>query len=423
MSIPHILFAAHSCYLDSSNGAAVASRELMQTLARHGFAVEVLCGSMLNLLEEVEPAAWLRSQGLDFQEVGGGPLTIDASGVWAEEPAHFLLSARGVPVTMHRGPTTKPHRPDAAETREFLALFERVLARSRPDMVVGYGGSPLARVVFARARGLGITTLFDLHNFQYHSREPFKDIDVVRVPSQFAAEHYREALGLECTVLPYLVDGERVRVDRDRYEPKYVTFVNPSVEKGVFPFARIADELGWRRPDIPLLVVEARGSEATLAGCGLDLRVHGNVNLMALTNDPRRFWRWTRLCLMPSLWQESQGLVAVEAMLNGIPVIASNRGALPETLGAAGLVLPLPDRLTPQTRALPTAEEVAPWVEAILRLWEDSALYEEHRLRALAESQRWAPEVLEPRYERFFGSLAKRRDTAARPGSFADRES
>ncbi len=378
----------------------------MQALARRGFAVEVLCGSMLDLREEVEPSAWLRSQGLDFQEVAGGPLTIDVSGVWTVEPAHYRLSARGVPVTMHHGPTSKPHQPDAAECREFLALFERVVSRFQPDVIVGYGGNWLAREMFARAKARKLATVFNLHNFSYFTPEPFADVDVIRVPSRFAAEHYQRAIGLQCTVLPNLFDFDRVHVER--HEPKYVTFVNPSPEKGVYAFARIAEELGRRRPDIPLLVVEARGDEATLANCGLDLRRHGNVNLMAHTSDPRRFWRWTRLCLLPSLWWENQPRVAVEAMINGIPVVGSDRGGIPETLGQAGVVLPLPDRLTPRTKIVPTAEEVAPWIEAILRLWDDVDYCQDQRRLGLAEAHRWSPEVLEPQYERFFHALADR---------------
>lgn len=126
---------------------------------------------------------------------------------------------------------------------------------------------------------------------------------------------------------------------------------------------------------------------------------------MSHTSDPRQFWEVTKLCLMPSLWWENQPLVAVEAMVNGIPVIGSYRGGIPETLGKSGIVLPLPDRLTPATRFLPTPEEVAPWVEAIVRLWDDQAHYDEHRRRAEAESRRWAPEVLEPRYARLFNDV------------------
>ena len=44
---------------------------------------------------------------------------------------------------------------------------------------------------------------------------------------------------------------------------------------------------------------------------------------------------------MPSLWWENQPLVAIEAMINGIPVIGSDRGGIPESLGEAGS-LPCP---------------------------------------------------------------------------------
>jgi hypothetical protein len=65
---------------------------------------------------------------------------------------------------------------------------------------------------------------------------------------------------------------------------------------------------------------------------------------------------------MPSLWRESLGRVAIEAMANGIPVLASDRGALSETLGDAGFVFTIPERCTPGSGEVPAAREVAPWV-------------------------------------------------------------
>ena len=45
-------------------------------------------------------------------------------------------------------------------------------------------------------------------------------------------------------------------------------------------------------------------------------------------------------------------------MAAGVPVVASNRGALPETVGDAGLILDIPQCYQPQTTLLPSAEEV-----------------------------------------------------------------
>jgi len=355
-SIPRILFASHACYLDDSNGAAVASRAMMELLAQSGFAAEAFSGTTLELHPNVNTVDWLAGRGITFEVPDNLSWSTDARGVVSHTPICLRLTIRDVPVTLHRSASVQPQQMDNAEQEEFLSLYEAVLDRFNPDIVVNYGGDFLAHRVRSIARERGITVVFALHNFNYVTTLPFSTADVILVPSRFAADHYRRALGLKCTVLPYLIDFDRVRVENR--EPRYVTFVNPSYEKGVYAFARIADELGRRRPDIPLLVVEGRGAERTLADCGIDLRVHGNVNLMSNTSDPRKFWSVTRICIVPSLWWESQGLVAVEAMINGIPVIACDRGALPETLGRAGVLLPLPQRLTSFTRDLPSAEEL-----------------------------------------------------------------
>ena len=44
----------------------------------------------------------------------------------------------------------------------------------------------------------------------------------------------------------------------DHVEPHYLTFVNPHPVKGLFVFARIAEQIARRRPEIPILVVDLR---------------------------------------------------------------------------------------------------------------------------------------------------------------------
>lgn len=149
----------------------------------------------------------------------------------------------------------------------------------------------------------------------------------------------------------------------------YVTFVDPTPENGVYAFARIAEELGRRRPEIPLLVVEGRGTERTLADCGLDLR--GNVHLMSGPGTSDGFWGVTRVLVIPTASWEAPPTLAEEAAARGVPVVGSDRGGIPAALGNAGVVLPLPARLMPDRGELPTAAEVVHWVEAILRLWDD----------------------------------------------------
>jgi glycosyltransferase involved in cell wall biosynthesis len=228
----------------------------------------------------------------------------------------------------------------------------------------------------------------------------------VLFPSEYTRRDQRRRLGLDGTVLPYPVRLDRVIADDP--DPRYVTFVNPQPENSVGVFSRIALELGRRRPEIPLLMVEGRGTADGLARVPEDLSGLTNLHRMANTPDPRDFYRVSRVVLMPSLWRESLGREAVEAIANGIPVLASDRGALPETLGDAGFVLAIPKRYTQSSPAVPTPREVAPWVAIIERLWDDPEFEARHRELARAEARRWDADRLIGRYEDFFRSLGHR---------------
>ena len=51
----------------------------------------------------------------------------------------------------------------------------------------------------------------------------------------------------------------------------YATFINPEPPRGMAVFARIAIELNRKRPDIPLLVVEGRGTADAMGLLPVDL--------------------------------------------------------------------------------------------------------------------------------------------------------
>ncbi|MGH7127250.1 MAG: glycosyltransferase [Planctomycetaceae bacterium] len=281
--------------------------------------------------------------------------------------------------------------------RAYLALLERVLEDFRPDVLLTYGGDRLARDVISAAKRRGIRVVFWLQNMQYHDASLFAPVDLVLVPSRFSAEHYRKSLGLRCAAIPVPLDWSRIRCEE--IDRRYLTFVNPQPAKGVFLVARIAEQLARRRPEIPLLVVEGRGRSDWLRRTGLDLSKLTNLHRMANTPDPRDFYRVSRAVLMPSLWCETFGRVAAEGLINGLPVLASGRGALPETLREAGFTFAVPDRFTPASRIVPDAEIVEPWLRTIERLWDDETFYAEECRRSRTAADAWRPERLSERYD------------------------
>jgi hypothetical protein len=72
--IRRLLFVSFACYLDDANGAAVASRAMMEALARRGLAGEVLCGPLFELNGETDLTS-VRLQPEVVVSDGGGSLT------------------------------------------------------------------------------------------------------------------------------------------------------------------------------------------------------------------------------------------------------------------------------------------------------------------------------------------------------------
>jgi len=392
-----LLFASIHSYLDHSSGAAMATRDLLELLAAQDWDCRALTCGVLDYEQETPLEDVLDALERPTSRAGAA---LSRGG----EAEVFDLELDGVRVTLLPTAHSRVKRaPSPREAAIFLDLAEQVLERFRPQVLLTYGGHPACLELMRAARKRRIPTVFHIHNFAYDDRRGFAGVSAVVVPTEYARRLYARRLGLDCTHIPLPLNPRRVIAIEP--EPRYVTFVNPQVLKGAAVVARIAKELGRRRPEIPFLIVEGRAGADDLGKLELDLSDLQNLNRMANTPDPRDFYRVSRIMLVPSLI-ENAALVAQEALANGIPVLASDRGGLPETLGDAGFVLTLPDRLfAPGSRAVPTAREVAPWVAIIERLWDDPGFEAKHRALASAEAQRWDGDRLAEQYERLFASL------------------
>lgn len=300
----------------------------------------------------------------------------------------------------------------------FTRLVEREAESFRPDLVLTFGGQPGEVARRKLVRDMGAAVVFGLRNHGYLLRTAFAHVDAVLSSSRYLSGLYESKIGLISTPMPVPLNESEVLADA--HEPVMCTFVNPSAPKGVMHFARLAEYLCVRRPDIPFLVVESRGTAGTLVQAGLaggfDLRRHANILTSPGVSEPRLIFAATRVLLVPSVWQEPSGRVAAEAMINGVPPIVSERGGLPETVEGAGFVLPLPDHLTQDTRVPVGEADVVGWFELIQRLFDDEPFYAAASARCRATAERFRFASVAPLYAAFFERVARRGDARFGPG-------
>lgn len=111
---------------------------------------------------------------------------------------------------------------------------------------------------------------------------------------------------------------------------QFLLFVNPVPVKGLDFVLKLAEEL----PDEKFMFV---GNWNTSSPPQLPQ----NVEWRERQSDLSIVFSESKLLLHPSHWEEAFGRLVLEAMSAGLPVLASDRGGLPETVGTGGIVLPL----------------------------------------------------------------------------------
>jgi glycosyltransferase involved in cell wall biosynthesis len=401
-SLPRVLLCLPQMPQDPASGAARSLSTICGILAASGFDVRGIGTTASEGGANADPLSLLLALGIHPQK--------DSARSEGRVRSELRYTHRGVGYhLLHVGART-PWTWEPIHGRQFDRIFDEALRDFRPDILFTFGGTPGDRRRRERARRQGAKVVFGLRNEGYLTSDFFDDtIDAVLTPSQFLSDLYRRAIGLESTPIPTPI--ELADVVAEDHDPILFTMINPSREKGVMVVARLAEELSVRRPDIPLLFIESRGSGGLLVAAGLaggfDLRRHENLMFSPSVPRPKDIFAPTRALLVPSVWQEAFGRVAAEALLNGIPPIVSDRGGLPEACNGAGFVMPLPPEVTPETEHPVEPEVVAPWIELIERLEGDAAFYAEEVERARQASAAYRPETLAPRYVEYFGKVAE----------------
>ena len=370
------LLVNNHCISDPIAGVTQSLRTIVEWLAEAGHECQVLTTARFESAVTFTIEEHLLQQGVPR---GRSPphLPADRRSSKAARQASRPVVRYAVKQRARHAAPHAPQRRAAARSRGGRAIPRALRAASStrfaPDVLIAANGHAMIFEAMRAARRRGITTAFAVRGYGYYERSYFAvgqpRLHVQPVPHRRLSRQDRPRQ-YAARAADRLVDRGRTRgvarlrdlrqsraaqgrpaLRQARRHARLATARHPRAGRAIEPERRRAEcdsrastsasiRKSWRRRPCPM---------------------------------PADYFALTRILLVPSMWEEPFGRVAAEAMINGIPPLVGNRGALPEVCGGdaseggGGRVLPIPAWMRPESTDVPPASDVEPWFESRLR--------------------------------------------------------
>jgi glycosyltransferase involved in cell wall biosynthesis len=333
-----ILLTSNASYAPACGGSTRSNLVWLRHLVEHGHACRVVCASL------------------------GGDAETTACGI----------QIHGVGKLVQRRSVLENHvrefRPDfvlvSSEDLSHLLLSE--VTRIAPDKIVYLAHTPQFFPFGSES-----------WNRDRRATEMIRSARAVVAIGRSTAEYIEEATGVQPAVIHPPIYGEPPFARLGCFDRGSVLMINPCQVKGIGIFIELA-----RR--FPEYLFQALVGWGTTSDDRKALSLLENIQLIESVDNIEEALSQARVLLVPSLWYEGFGLIAMEAMLRAIPVISSDSGGLMEARRGTGFVIPVRriERYLPEfdethmPRPVITNQNMEPWAEALDSLLRNRALYE-----------------------------------------------
>ena len=364
----------------TTGGEERAVAEIAALLSRRGHAVEVLERSS-GAVGRGRAALGLLGGGLDPDAVGQTVRRLRAEVVHAHN-VHPTLGWRALAAARAAGARTLLHLHNY---RLFCAIG--ISYRDGAPCFRCRGTSTFPGV---RLRCRGSLPEAIVYGAALHRQQPrlYEYVDQFVAVSESTAAHLRD-LGLPASLtatLPnFMPDGG------------FSSASHAAAGEFALAAGRLTEEKGFdtaiaaaRDADVPLVVAGAGPDEGRLRelAAGADVRFTGLLDGAALAELRIR----AGVVLAPSRWEEPCPYSVLEALAAGVPVLASDRGGLPELVGEDG--------------TLPATDQAA-WSAALAHLWRSPSLRAERGAAALARAhERFGEDRFYDRLMQLYGAVS-----------------
>lgn len=228
-----------------------------------------------------------------------------------------------------------------------------VIDEFKPDVIHTQNLFGMSSYVWVIAKKRGIPVVHTAHDYWMLEKKRFpwyrrnsSIVSMATAPSEFTAKHFVESgmfLSDKMSVIPngIVMDEEQHRsyvaekLERDASTPvKFLYAGQLTKDKGVDHLLHALSNL----TDLPVeLYICGKGSLAEM--CGEFEKKNSQIHVMGLLSydQMEKMYHAADVLVAPSVWAEPFGMVAIEALYYGLPVIAGDRGGLGEIIRHVGI--------------------------------------------------------------------------------------
>lgn len=265
-----------------------------------------------------------------------------------------------------------------------------------PDIVITQSSGSL--FFLKKAKELGIRTIFGVHFYDDFIRpkngapflnvlntnsfnvntgnfEIFKYADKIFVNSDFTFNFLKLYTEKEADEIIYPPINLEKTLSKQKKPKTFITLINPCIGKGLGVFTQLAKRL----PNLKFMLV---GNVVDKSEKNLNMfkiaKGLPNVKCIMQSESMKEVYEDTKILLTPSLVDETFSMVTLEAMANGIPIISSKHGNLPNLVqDKCGFCI--------------SENNLPMWENKVKELFEKPDLYSEISLNCIDEFKKYQP--------------------------------